>query len=363
MNNALITFGEIMTRYSPSDYLRLEQVMPGSIDVTFAGAEANVAVSYSRLGGESHFVTVLPDNMMGDACIMNLRTHEVGTNHILRVNDGRMGAYYVESGTNQRPGKVEYDRDYSSLSITEPKKYDWDNIFQDKTWFHITGITPAISKNACNVTRLAVKAAKEANLTVSCDLNFRGKLWRWDKNLSPKELAKKEMHEILKFVDVVIGNKYQANDVLAINLENSGPNRELNQIAESLEISKMISEKYSSLRYVAMTLRESLSANHNRWGALLYDCEKDGSYYSPQQNGEYLPYEITDIVDRLGAGDSFAASLIFSLHESKLSLKHALNFSVAASCIAHTIKGDFNIVTAEEVKKLAEGDSLGRVVR
>ena len=363
MNNELVTFGEIMTRFSPSDNLKLEQTMPGSIDVTFAGAEASVAVSYSRLGGKSHFVTALPKNMMADACIMNLRSHGVGTNNILRVSNGRLGTYYLETGANQRASKVEYDRNGSSVSITDPKKYDWDNIFQNNTWLHITGITPAISRNACEVTTVAVMAAKEANLSVSCDLNYRGKLWGWDKNYSPKELAQKEMPEILKFVDIIIGNEQDADDVLGINIKGSDFDKGVIEISQYSEIAKMVAEKFSNLSYIAITLRESISANHNRWGAMLYDCKDDASYYSPQKDSEYSAYDITDIVDRLGAGDSFAAALIFSLHDSKLSPKDALNFSVAASCIAHSIKGDIKITTADEVKKLADGFTSGRVVR
>ena len=363
MNNELITFGEIMTRFSPSDNLKLEQTMPGSIDVTFAGAEASVAISYSRLGGKSHFVTALPKNIMADACIMNLRSHGVHTDNIIRDNNGRLGTYYLETGANQRASKVEYDRNGSSVSITDPKKYDWDNIFQNKTWLHITGITPAISRNACEVTKSAVMAAKEANLTVSCDLNFRGKLWGWDKKFSPKELAQKEMPEILNFVDIIIGNEQDADDVLGINIKGADFDKGVIEISQYSKIAQMVAEKFSNLSHVAITLRESISANHNRWGAMLYDCKDGSSYFSPQKDGAYAPYEITNIIDRLGAGDSFAAALIFSLHDSKLSPKDALKFSVAASCIAHSIKGDFNITPANEVKKLADGFTSGRVVR
>jgi len=363
MKSELVTFGEIMTRFSPQENLKLEQAMPGKLEVIFAGAEASVAVSYSRLGGKSHFVTALPKNAMSDACIMDLKRHSVGLDGILRVDQGRLGTYYLETGANQRASRVEYDRSKSSVSLTEASKYDWQNIFNNKTWFHITGITPALSKEACKTTKVAVQAAKEQNLTVSCDLNFRGKLWKWNKNYSPRELAKKEMTEILKFVDIIIGNEQDADNVLGIQIKDADFDKGSIDISQYSDIAKMISEEFSNLSYVAITLRESISANHNRWGAMLYDSKNQAAYFSPEKAGQYSPYEITHIVDRLGAGDSFAAALIFSLSEYEFRPKDALNFSVAASCISHSIKGDFNITSADEVKRLAGGFTSGRVVR
>ena len=363
MSNELVTFGEIMSRFSPQRKLRLEQVMPGKIEVTFGGAEASVAVSYSRLGGKSHFVTALPKNSMADACIMNLKYHGVGTDNIFRADYGRLGTYYLETGSNQRASKVEYDRTGSSVSILNPSDYDWDTIFQNKTWLHITGITPAISKNACEATKEAVKKAKEGGITISCDLNFRGKLWAWDNDHSPKELAKKEMSQILKYIDIVIGNEQDAEDVLGVKIKHSDFDSGTIQVSQYPKIAEKISNKFDNLSHIGITLRESISADHNRWGAMLFDCKNKEAYFAPEKDQKYVPYEITNIVDRLGAGDSFAAALIYSLHELKMQEKDALNFSVAASCIAHSIKGDFNITKVDEVKKLADGFTSGRVVR
>lgn len=352
-----------MTRFNPSNNLRLSQSMPGSLDITFAGCEASVAVSYSVLGGDSSFVSALPKNSLSDACISNLKSFGVHTNKIIKTDSGRLGAYYLETGSNQRASKVEYDRYGSSISVINPKNYNWRNILQKETWLHISGITPALSESAFEATLQSVQTAKSLGLQISCDLNFRGKLWQWHDNLSSEELARTKMPDILKYVDVLIGNEKDAEDVLNIEIPEANFDEGEINIAEYPKIAQKISHKYPNMKLIAITLRESVSANHNRWGAMLYDTNEKSSFFSPKKNNKYIPYEITNIVDRLGAGDSFAAALIFSINHLNLNNSKALDFAVAASCIAHSIQGDFNITTVDEIEKLAEGFTSGRVVR
>ena len=358
-----MTFGEIMARFSPPGNLRLDQAMPGSLDITFAGCEASVAVSYAILGGKSFFVSSLPKNSLTNACVSNLKSYGVRTNHIIISDAGRLGTYYLETGSNQRASKVEYDRDGSSISLLEPIRYNWKTILNNKAWLHVSGITPAISKNAFEATLLAVITAKEAGLTVSCDLNFRNKLWKWNSRYSSKELARLEMPKILRHVDMIIGNEQDADDVLDIELADANFEEGSIKTKEYPKIADQINEKFPNINFIAIPLRESISANHNRWGAMIYNCENKLSYFSPKRQNTYCPFEITDIVDRLGAGDSFAAALIFSMNHLKLDYKDALDFAVAASCIAHSIKGDYNITTVDEVRKLADGFTSGRVIR
>tara|TARA_B100001094_G_C18117967_1_gene765150 strand:- start:273 stop:1364 length:1092 start_codon:yes stop_codon:yes gene_type:complete len=363
LENNLITFGEIMTRFSPSNNLRISQSMPGSLEVTFAGCEASVAVSYSILGGESSFVTALPKNSISDACISNLKSFGVKTDKIIKTDSGRLGSYYLETGSNQRASKVEYDRSGSSIAILNPKTYNWNTILQNKTWLHISGITPALSEYAFEATLQAVKIAKSLGLQISLDLNYRSKLWKWDKNASSLKLARIKMPHILKYVNVLIGNEKDAEDVLNIEIPEANFEKGEINIDEYPKIAEKINHKYPNIKLIAITLRESVSANHNRWGAMIYDASKKSSFFSPKKNNKYMPYEITNIVDRLGAGDSFAAALIFSINHLNLKNSKALDFAVAASCIAHSIQGDYNITSINEIEKLAEGFTSGRVSR
>ena len=363
MKNGLITFGEIMVRFSPPDHLRLSQAMPGNLEVTFAGCEASVAVSYSILGGDSSFVTVLPNNTISEACIKNLNSFSVDTTSILRSDKGRFGTYYMETGSNQRASKVTYDRYKSALSLSKPEDYDWESILKNKKWLHISGITPALSENAYDSTLFCAQKAKDLGLKTSCDLNFRSKLWQWNKNYSARELAKRKMPEILKYIDLLIGNEQDAEDVLDIKAQESNFKNGEIDIEAYPDIANKISNLFPNLSLIAITLRESISANHNRWGAMLYDCSKESSIFSPSKKNRYSPFEIKNIVDRLGAGDSFAAGLIFSLNHLKTDNKNALEFAVAASCLAHSIKGDYNLSTSDEVFNLVNGFTSGRVSR
>ncbi len=360
----VVTFGEILCRISPFDHLRFAQALPGPVSLTFAGAEANVAASVAYLGGKARFVSALPDHDISRACRATLRRMGVDTSQILLNEEGRLGIYYTETGANQRPSRVIYDREHSAISLTRADQYDWDAAYSDAGWLHVTGITPALSKVAAEATLRATREARERGLTVSCDLNFRGKLWKWDKTLKPAELARKTMLEILPQVDVLIANEEDAAVVLGIEAdENDVEGGKLN-VRGYESVAVRIAKQFPGLTSIATTFRESLSASHNNWGAMLFDCSERRAYYAPERNGSYQPYAITHIVDRVGGGDSFAAGLIFALNTPELSSpKDAVSFAAAASCLAHSISGDFNFNTRSEVESLMRGSASGRVVR
>jgi 2-dehydro-3-deoxygluconokinase len=360
----VVTFGEIMGRLAPEGFLRFRQVMPGKLNVTFAGAEANVAVSIAMLGGESAFVTALPRNALADACVANLKSLGVDTKYIQRADIGRLGLYFVETGANQRPSRVIYDRAGSSVSQIQSDQYLWGNIFKNKTWFHTTGITPSLSKTAAEAALSAVQKAKTVGLKVSCDLNFRKKLWRWNDSAKPRELAEKTIRAILPFVDVVIANEEDAADVLGIHAEDTDVQSGKLAIDKYPQVAKEIVNQFSNISTVAITLRESISASHNNWGAMLYDAKANQAFFAPIQNGQYAPYQIRNIVDRVGGGDAFGAGLIFALQTPELSApESSIAFATASSCLAQSILGDFNYNSREEVEALMKGSASGRVVR
>ena len=358
----VITFGEIMGRLAPRGFLRFRQAMPGSLDMTFAGAEASVAASVVHLGGQAAFVTALPDHAIADACVANLKAMGVDTRHIVRTKRGRLGLYFLETGANQRPSTVIYDREGSSVSMTE--QYPWEEIFSGAGWFHVSGITAAISNIASEAVLAAVQAARAKGVTVSCDLNFRRKLWNWDKSVSPSELAQRTMRKILAHVDVVIGNEEDAGEVLGIHARDTDVQSGRVAIDKYPEVARQIAAQFPHVRKVAITLRESISASHNNWGAMLYDTAEDHAYYAPVRDGEYRAYPITHIVDRVGGGDAFAAGLIFALTTPELEApQSAVSFAVASSCLAHSISGDYNFSSRGEVEALMGGSGSGRVVR
>lgn len=352
----IVTLGEIMARLAAPGYLRFQQAMPGSLEVTFAGAEASVAMSVAHLGGEATFVTALPDHALGDACVANLRSVSVDTRHILRTpaGQGRLGLYFLEAGANQRPGQVIYDREGSAMAITPPDAYDWNAIFADAEWFLISGITPAISRNAAKVAKVAMQQAAKKGVKIACDMNFRSKLWQWEPGLSPRELATRTMRDLMPMVDLFIGGREDAIQMLGLEVGDVSPE----------ELARQIVGQYPRIRCVAMTLREGISATHNNWGGLLYDAGLDQAFRAPLREGVYEPYAITDIVDRLGGGDAFTAGLLFALTTPELqSPEIAVAFAVAASCLAHSIPGDFNFTSRAEVEALMAGDASGRVKR
>jgi 2-dehydro-3-deoxygluconokinase len=301
---------------------------------------------------------------MTEACITVLRGINIDVSGIKVVNYGRFGLYFVERGANQRPSKVMYDRDYSAISMTPGSAYEWEKLFADAGWLHTTGITPSLSEISAEATLTAVKAAKNAGLTVSCDLNFRKKLWQWKPGVSATQLAQETMRKILPYVDIVIANEEDAHDDLGISAENTDVEGGKLDVLKYSEVAKEIVIQFPNVKKVAITLRESISASHNNWGAMLYDIETENSFFAPVQNSVYTPYEIRDIVDRVGGGDSFGAGLIFALNTPELSQpEDALRFAVAASCLCHSINGDFNYSLRSEVEALMGGSVSGRVIR
>ncbi len=339
----IVTFGEIMLRLKSPGHYRLFQVP--SLEATFGGGEANVAVSLANFGLPVSFVTVLPQNPVGDACMGELRRYGVDVSRIKR-GEGRMGIYFLETGANQRASNVVYDRSYSALALAKPGDLDWKRIFEDACWFHITGITPAVSKSVKELSIEAVKTAKEMGLTVSCDLNYRKKLWNYG------ETARDVMPELLSFTDIGIANEEDCQKALGIKADTDVESGKL-AVDAYRDLTERVLDAYPNLKAMAITLRESISADHNDWSA----CMNDGTEFIHSKK-----YSIGDIVDRVGGGDSFAAGLIYGFNLLETG-RDILEFAVAASCLKHSVQGDFNLVDPEEVFKLKEGDASGRVSR
>lgn len=337
----VVTFGEIMMRLSPPGYRRFIQAE--SFDVVYGGGEANVAVSLANYGLDSYFVTKVPEHEIGECAVSNLRRFGVNTDYILRGGD-RLGIYFLETGASQRPSKVIYDRSASSIAEAKPEEFDWLEILKDATWFHFTGITPALSDNAAAACLDAVKTAKKLGVSVSTDLNYRKKLWTTEK-------ANRVMSELMQYVDVAIGNEEDAEKVFGIKAKGSDVTTGELDISGYEEVARALVERFG-FKKVGITLRESLSASDNNWSAMLYDG--NSTYVSKK-------YPI-HIVDRVGGGDSFCGGLIYSLISGK-DCQSAIEFAVAASCLKHTIFGDFNLVNKDEVERLAGGDGSGRVQR
>ncbi len=361
----IVTFGEVMMRLAPPEFLRLRQAIPGSLEATFGGGELNVAVSIAMQGLSSAFLTALPDNVLTDTFVQELRKLNVADDLVRRYPRGRFGIYYVETGANQRGGTVTYDRAYSSISMAEADWYDFPSCFRDAHWLHVTGITPAISRNAAEATKLALQEAKRQGLTVSCDLNFRRKLWRWDEQREPVELARRTMRELMPFVDVVVANEEDAELALGIAAPHSDVEEGRLNRGGYEQVARRIVADFPNVSRVAITLRESLSASHNNWGAMFFDAAEDRVVVAPvDREGRYRPYEIRNIVDRVGAGDAFAGALIVALNTPELAdCETALRYAVAASCLKHSIRGDFNYVSRVEIESLMKGSGSGRVQR
>ena len=339
----VLTFGEIMLRLKAPGVERFFQ--SPLLEATFGGGEANVAVSLANYGVDAAFLTVLPNNVLGDAVIKELRSFGVDTSRILR-GKGRLGIYFLEAGANQLPSKVVYDRDNSAIALAKPGDINWDTAFDGIDWFHITGITPAISESAMELSLESVKEAKNRNITVSCDLNFRKNLWNYGKK------APEVMTELAKYADVVVANEEDCQKSLGITIDIHVESGLLDR-DKYKELTDKVLAVYPNIKIITITLRESLSADINGWAACLNDRE---NFYVSKR------YEIRDIVDRVGGGDSFAGGLIYGLNNLK-EKKEALEFAAAASCLKHSISGDFNRVSISDVIKLAGGDGSGRVQR
>jgi len=359
-----VTFGEIMMRMAPPGFLRLQQSLPGALDVTFAGAEANVAVSLATLGADACFVTALPRNPLADTCVNTLRGLGVDTSGISRTDAGRLGIYFVEAGANQRPSRVTYDRSGSSIGLAVPTSWQWVKLLDGADALHVTGITPALSQAAAESTLQAVQAAAANNIQVSCDLNYRAKLWDWKPGTDRKQLAGETMAQILPYVDVLIANEADCGDVLGIHAGDSDVDSGDVEVTAYPNVARQVAERFPNIKLIATTLRQSISASHNNWGAMLFDVQTDKAFFAPESYGVYRPYEIRNIVDRVGGGDSFAAGLLFALASDEFSgPQAAIQFASAASCLAHSVLGDFNFSSRSEVEALMGGSGSGRVVR
>lgn len=345
MTKKVVTFGEIMMRLSPPGFLRFGQAR--SFDVIYGGGEANVAVSLANFGLPVDYVTRLPKNDLGEACMMFLRQYGVGVSKVVRGGD-RLGIYFLENGAVQRGSKVVYDRSGSSIATIERGMIDWQQVFADADWFHWTGITPAISASLADVCLEGIQAAQGMGLTISCDLNYRKNLWKWGKK------ASEVMPELVQHCDIAVGNEEDADKVFGIQAP------ETDVLAGKVEADKYrvvceaLNQRFPSLKMVAVTLRGSFSASHNTWSGVLWD---QGSFYTAPT------YDITHIVDRVGGGDAFVAGLIYGLRTYGEDRQKALRFAVAASCLKHSIVGDFNMVTAAEAEAIMAGDVSGRVSR
>lgn len=341
----VVSFGEIMLRLATTEHQRFSQ--SSSFIATFGGGEANVAVSLANYGIHTEFVTRLPQNDLGQSVIMDLKKHSVGTNHIIFGGE-RLGIYFLETGAVSRASKVIYDRAHSAIADIRPGMINWNEVFEGAEWFHWTGITPAISQGAADVCLEGVKKAKELGLKVSCDLNYRKNLWKYGK--TPGDI----MPELVRYCDVILGNEEDAEKVFGIKPDKGDVAAGKVESAEFESVCKKMKEKFPAASKIIITLRGSISADHNTWSGILYNGVK---FFSAPV------YQITHIVDRVGGGDSFMGGLIYGLLTYPDDDGKALNFAVAASCLKHTIHGDFNLVTVSEVEQLMKGDGSGRVVR
>ena len=342
----VITFGEIMMRLSTPGHLRFPQST--QFDATFGGGEANVAVSLANYGIDTDYVTRLPDNDLAKACLRDLRSYGVGTSHIVTGGE-RLGIYFLETGAVARPSKVIYDRAHSSVSTIQPGMIDWKEVFKDADWFHWTGITPAISESAALVCLEAIKVANEMGVFVSCDLNYRKNLWKWGKT------AAEVIPELVEGCDLILGNEEDAEKEFGIKPEGFDAEHSDGSIDQTRfeSVCRQLMDRFPRCKKVAITLRGSINANHNTWGGVIFDGK---SLFESRR------YDITHIVDRVGGGDSFMGGLIYGLLTYKDDQK-AIEFAAAASCLKHTISGDYNQVTVKEVESLMAGNSSGRVSR
>ena len=348
MSGRIVTFGEIMLRLKSPGFERLLQ--SPFLEATFGGGEANVAVSLALLGHEVTYVTALPHNPIGEACISFLNGKNVDTSRIV-LSGERMGTYYYEAGASQKPSRVVYDRVHSAIADLSPDRLDWDQIFEGATWFHLTGITPALSANAAAISMKAMETAHKKGVTISCDYNYRKNLWKYGKN------APQVMGELVALADIGIANEEDCQRALGITLENKGG---LNSIESGhidpgyyRQLCEKVLATFPNLKYQAITLRESYSADRNGWSG----CLHNGKEFHLSKH-----YDVTNIVDRVGTGDAFSAGLVHGL-VSGVPDKEALEFAVAASCLKHSIPGDMNLCSLDEVNQLMGGSSSGRIQR
>ena len=362
MKKFIAGFGELMLRLSPEGKHRLCQVLPGSLSATFGGAEANVCASVAALGGSALFLSRLPQNPVGLAALFQLRALGVETSRVYVDQRRRLGLYYTESGSNQRGSKVYYDRQGSAFALAKADDYDFDMMLHDVSIMHLSGITPALSRNAFQVSIALLAEAQKRGVMVSCDLNFRRQLWGWEPGLDANQLAEECMAGILPYCSILVANESDAYEVFSMGEAVDGMIEEADSY---LEVAAKLAQRFPDLKKIALTLRENISADHNLWSGMLYDCEQAQAYWAPlDKKGNYAPYQIAHVVDRFGGGDAFCAGLLFALQQQEYSEpSRALAFATAASCLKHSICGDYNYSFLDEVEALLQGDVSGRVQR
>ena len=360
--SVIVSFGEIMARITTEGYYTLRQSLPGRVSLCFAGAEANVAASISLLGGEARYITALPDNDISEACLGNLRNLGIDASYVLKKNSGRLGIYFVQAGADQRPSKVIYDREGSTFSSTEGWEYDWDAVFQGASILHVTGITPAVSRTAAEAQLVCMKKAKEHGLKISFDCNFRSKLWNWEPGTPKEQLAGRVISEMMQYVDILFAARIDAETLLGIHVDCPSS---YSRVDEQPYVAEAIHRKFPSVEMLLTTMRQSISATYNKWGAAMYDISDGMQYVSPCVDGMYVPYDITSIVDRIGAGDSFAAGILYALTDPELGndKQTVIDFATAASCLCHSIMEDINYVSREDVIALMKSGGHGTVTR
>ncbi len=365
MEKIFAGFGEVMLRLTPAGKKRLAQVLPGQLEATFGGGEANVCASLAMLGAKSRYLTALPDNPISRAFAAQLAGIGSDVCRIKFSKKGRMGVYYAEHGAAMRGSNVIYNRDYSTISLLGPEDYDFAAMLDGVCHLHLTGITPSLSSNAFEATLKLAEFAAGKGIKISVDLNYRKKLWNWEEGTAKNVLAGRCMAQIVAFADIIIGNEEDAADVFGIHAANTAIEDGKLNIDGYRQVAATLSEKFPKASFVAITLRESFSADHNNWGGMLYDCKAKQANFAPLDGeGNYAPYEIHDIVDRFGGGDSFCAGLIYSLNDAEYSEPaKAIRFAVAASALKHTVNGDYNFTSRDEVVALVKGNASGRVKR
>lgn len=360
----IVCFGEILLRLTAPDHRRLRHCLPGTLETSFAGAEANVAVTLAGLGQPAEFVTALPRNEITDACVASLRGAGVALEHLSYVERGRLGLFFVEPGANQLAGRVVYDRQDSSFSQASATTYPWAGIFRQAGWFHTSGVSAAVSRRAAEATIASVAAARSAGLPVSFDVNFRRQLWRWEPGRDSAQLARQTLASIVPHVTVLLGN---ADDLslVAPGAASQAPTATAEEgLARATALARAIGAHHPHLEHIAVTLRRGHSADQQEWGALLFSPKTDETHIAPLADGRYVPYAIRDVVDRIGTGDVFAGALIAALAGGEFRPPaRALSFAVAASCLAHSIPGDFKHLRRAEIEHLLAGNDAGHLAR
>lgn len=362
----VLCFGEVLLRLIPTDHLRFAQCLPGQLSATFAGAEVNAAVAIAQLGGNSKFLTALPDNAVARACVAQLRAQRVDVDAIRWLQNARMGVFFIEFGAGMRGGDVVYDRDHSAFQTTPPEAYPWDELLADVGHFHTSGITPAVSANTAAIAHAALKAAKAKGIPTSYDINHRRKLWRWDTSLSADALAKRTHLQNLPFIDILIGNPFD----LAALLDNPPAPDALEpdetSTARMESLAEQVAAHYPHLKRVVVTLRKTYSSNTNGFGALMYTSADRTFAVAPRgPGGAFAPHRVEDIVDRVGTGDAFAGALLRALYDQEAfpTTQAALDYAVAAGALAHTVQGDYAYLAHAEVLALTRGTATAHLSR